>query len=272
MKIFVTGVAGVTVAALSGYAFADGPVHDTTHWAMNPVALTGVHANRGSAEFEEDWESFPLGPFDSDSSPSYTTSFDGTFSIVEDGIDGQSLAYDADGSELPNSVDRLLAPTDPTPDQTFIQATFLAESIANSYSFIPFAPSGLVVTQVRIENDGSISALQFDLDVPGMAVYEPTGLSWAADEVFDIAVNLNDDGTFNVLKNGVASTATLTDVSFAITGELTPGYSGFNMLMFNENAGVRLLIDNIVVPTPPGVAVLLGLGGLAAVRRRRLRW
>jgi hypothetical protein len=168
----------------------------------------------------------------------------------------------------------MVSPVDPTPAQGFLGATYRADSIDNSYGFTPIAPAvgmdQFIVTRVLMETDGTIDVLQVDPADPANGIFVDTGFTWSAGEEFQIGVDLANDGTFRVLKNGAAS-ASFTDISFELTGTLTPGYDSLVLDHFNQNEGPLVLVDNItgtVIPTP-GAMALLGVAGLAATRRRR---
>lgn len=265
MRTLMTAVA---VAALAGSTAADRLTNYAPTDFRSAASLTAQA--RGFADLSQDFETFPSGPFVSPTQ-GWETTFDAVFSVGP-GLDGQALNYAADGEGSLDFTDTLFSPRDPTPNLGTISADIAADSLANSYGFTPVAPdTGFIVTRVLLDIDGTIDVLQADTSDPQnpVPVLTDTPLTWAVGEINDVAVTLAGDGTFTVSNNGVDSGLIFTDVSFTLTGVLTPGYDSLAVDFFNQTAGPLAFVDNVRFVPTPGALAMLGLGGLAAARRRR---
>ena len=193
----------------------------------------------------EDWNAFPIGPFNSATSPSYLTDVDQFFDIVDNGIVGPSLRVTTDG--IDDNI-RMRSPVNPSPAQGFAGATFQSFAIDAIASFTPVAPqvpgvSGqYIITCVVLRDNGIVEVLQI---VDGSAVWFDSGFTWTTDETMQLGIDLDDDGTFRVFKNGRVSSIVYTDVSFAITDAKTGGIESIFLETFSQVAGAKVFFDDV---------------------------
>lgn len=209
----------------------------------------------------EDFEGFPAGPFVSPTG-GWSMSYDPVFSIGN-AFSGLALQHMSDGSGLSDSA------FGPSFGPAFgtLATDVQIQGSGTAVGWAPQGTEGYIVTRVLFDTDGTIDVLQA---VGGSGVFVDSGFTWTSGEVFQIGLTLATDGSFRFFKNGVDSGIAFEDINLTLAG-VSGGIDGLVFNYYNESSGQLTTFDNIsgtIVPAP-GVLALAGVGGAAAIRRRR---
>ncbi len=198
-------------------------------------------------------------------------SFDSLFSFGP-GIDGTSLIYEGDGFAVPDVAFSPVAAAPITGSFDFQVSFNNLNSLtqletANTLASADGVSFGLINTRVFFETDGTVDI--FDADGLGGVVLVEEIATYVPGTVYDLSIVVPGDGSFEFLIDGV-SLYTGTDIAAAvdITGAAS-GIDAFAAVNDNNFTGDGYILDNFnPIPEPTSLA-LLGMGGLAALRRRR---
>lgn len=263
MRKFSIAAFAATLVVGTGAALADdarSPFDPTNFFSQssgNPALFTGT-------ALDENFETFTPGVFPQNG---WTSNFDPNFTFTTGPtINGVSWRHTSDASGV---ADFGFAPTIAPPQFGLFEYDFQLNSNGTVYGNSPVnSVDGLINTRLLYNADGTIDALQA---VGGAGVFSDTTGTWTSGVTMRMGVEVLADGTLNVYQNG-ALIFSGTDIPFALNGAST-GIDTFQFESFNDAAGSSndfALMDNFVTAVPePGSMALLGLGGLALLRRRR---
>ncbi len=134
-----------------------------------------------------------------------------------------------------------------------------------------------LIGEIRWDNNDN--GLSLDAAALGLIGFELD--FWVVDQAFDIRISIEDGNgvvsgitrTIDALDSGIIRTDFISLADFDLTGFDASDVDAVQ-IVFNPRAGIRDGVDfaltefRAVVPSP-GSAALLGLAGLACVRRRR---
>jgi hypothetical protein len=219
--------------------------------------------------FVENFEAFNLGA----AVPQFGwgSQFADNFSIVNSGVAGfgsRTAEHFSDASGFAGF--EIISPTFASTDN--IAADIRINNVGATgtgtlYQFVSQnTGAALVNTRINFNANGTIEALQA---VGGVGVFSATSGSWSFGETFRIGVEVLNDGTLNIYQNN-SLIFTGTDIVHAIQGA-SSGLDSMAIWAANTVAqgNDTLWLDNIGAIPAPGAAALMGLAGLAGLRRRR---
>lgn len=136
------------------------------------------------------------------------------------------------------------------------ESTYFLETVSD--------PSFLVNTRLRFHLDGTIDALQSIGHTP---TFVDTGATWTSGATMRIGVEVGADGALRVYQDD-ALIFTGHDIA-GVEGADPTGIGRFSIVGNYLNTEDFVMIDNVLVPTPGGIALAV-IGVFFAIGRKRV--